>query len=567
MRSLVLALLVLASLPPEAAGAAGPPRAGLALKVPPVETLLPAETAVPDALEDIARHNLSGRVPTRNGFVRSLPRPRPVRLSAADLLRPTPFELAGGVVTRSSAGGLVWSGEVAVEGAHALRLHLSAVSLPPGSRVWTYAPDGSAVELAPERFAGSGGIWTGVTFGNRVWLEVEIPASGLAPGAEARFTPDRVLERVGLDADGRPIPASELAPKTSHCFVELPCAQADFPAQTAHYRLAVTLLEFVQGGFSGFCTGALMNDTDEGSRRPYVLTANHCIPDQATAVTVAARFRFWNQGCGGGPSAGDQVVGAALRATGGSADFTLIELARLPPKPEFLDWARSHVGPGAVLSLLSHARGRPQVFSRHRVIAPNGCNDPTEFFMTETVYGGAGPGASGAPVVDDRGRVVGTVHGGCGPSPGDGCNPATTVVFGRFSTAFSALRPFLAPEPEEEPPPDDGFLRTDALPGFKFRVEITGGGGTREGTKDDDCIPETLCVSGAIPGRSEVFVRIVGPKPNGKLWPTLVKFTTSRVEVTIVQEASGEERRYVLEGAAPGTSDLPGLFDRGGFDP
>jgi hypothetical protein len=62
-------------------------------------------------------------------------------------------------------------------------------------------------------------------------------------------------------------------------------------------------------------------------------------------------------------------------------------------------------------------------------------------------------------------------------------------------------------------------------------------------------------------------VRVVGPKPNGFLWPTLVKFTTSTVEVWIEQVSSGDVQYYRLPGATPGSSDLPGLFDRRGFRP
>jgi hypothetical protein len=62
-------------------------------------------------------------------------------------------------------------------------------------------------------------------------------------------------------------------------------------------------------------------------------------------------------------------------------------------------------------------------------------------------------------------------------------------------------------------------------------------------------------------------VRLVGPKPNGKLWPTIVKFTTSTVEVWIEQISTGEKRYYRLEGATRGEDELTGLFDRNGFEP
>jgi hypothetical protein len=113
-------------------------------------------------------------------------------------------------------------------------------------------------------------------------------------------------------------------------------------------------------------------------------------------------------------------------------------------------------------------------------------------------------------------------------------------------------------------PPPGEWLTTSALPGFRFKVRINEG---TTGTKVNDCVPETLCVAGAIPSRAEVFVRIVGPKPNGYLWPNVIKFTTSRVEVWMEQLDSGDVVYYELNGASPDVDELPGLFDRSGFLP
>lgn len=119
--------------------------------------------------------------------------------------------------------------------------------------------------------------------------------------------------------------------------------------------------------------------------------------------------------------------------------------------------------------------------------------------------------------------------------------------------------------PASAPPPGPA-LTSDELPGFAVKVRIDGLNGI-QGRKEPDCLAETLCISGAVAGRSEVFVRVVGPKGNGRLWPTLVKFTTSTVDVWIEQLATGIVRHYQLEGASPGSFDLPGLFDRDGFPP
>jgi hypothetical protein len=114
----------------------------------------------------------------------------------------------------------------------------------------------------------------------------------------------------------------------------------------------------------------------------------------------------------------------------------------------------------------------------------------------------------------------------------------------------------------------DGWLSDSAVPGFRFKVEITAGGGPPLlGQKEDACLAETICASGAVAGRVEVLMRVIGPKPNGKLWPTFIKFTTSRVDIQVEQIATGVTKTYTLEGAGPDSDELPGLFDRGGFDP
>lgn len=115
-------------------------------------------------------------------------------------------------------------------------------------------------------------------------------------------------------------------------------------------------------------------------------------------------------------------------------------------------------------------------------------------------------------------------------------------------------------------PPAGAWLTTPQIPGFRFKVRITANSAIA-GAKVNDCIEDTLCVSGAVPGRAEIFLRVVGPRPNGYLWPTLVKLTTSQVEVWIEQEDSGEVRYYLLPGASPTSSELPGFFDRTGFLP
>lgn len=119
--------------------------------------------------------------------------------------------------------------------------------------------------------------------------------------------------------------------------------------------------------------------------------------------------------------------------------------------------------------------------------------------------------------------------------------------------------------PEDPAPPSVPGLTSESLPGFRFWVRISD---SRIGTAaNTPCPDETVCVSGAIPMRAEVFVRIVGPKPNGYLWPNIVKFNTTKTEVWIEQIKTGETNYYLLPALDRDGDTLPGLVDKTGFLP
>ncbi len=547
--------------------AAGPTLAGRSLGVAPLASLPAAVQAVPQEIEAIARFNSRGATMAQNGFSRKLSQVREVRLTSADLSRPTPFALAGGTVTRSGRGDLVWTGEVQVADAYGFRLHLDSVALPQGSRAWTYGATGEAVALSPRLLAEGGEMWSASVFGARGWLEVEVPAAALGPGTDASFGLDGLIELVELDRRGRPVTGSALSPK-SHCLVDATCAEPSYPQEIDADRRAVAIIGFVDDGYSFICSGGLLADSDtlQVSQRAFFLTARHCIGSQATAKTVDASFTYQTKTCGGKLETAHQVSGADLLASVADSDSSLLELHGLPPNPYFLPWNPGNgFVDGDVLHDISHPGGLPQQFTRLRAVSE--CANDAGHFSTLPVLGSVGPGSSGSVVVNAAGEAVGQLGGACAykPIPEDICDdPEIYVFFGRFQRAYSDFAPFLEAPP---PPPENEYFTDPAYPGWKFRVVISGGAQPIVGTHESMCLPETVCASGAIAGRSEVFLRVVGPKPNGKLWPTLVKFTTSQVDVWIRQLSTGVEKHYTLGGASPGVDELPGLFDRMGFDP
>jgi hypothetical protein len=128
------------------------------------------------------------------------------------------------------------------------------------------------------------------------------------------------------------------------------------------------------------------------------------------------------------------------------------------------------------------------------------------------------------------------------------------------------VRADVTPIPPDPAPPAGPWLSAPTLPGFEFKVRVNG---SAPGTQVADCVPETLCVAGAIPTRTELFLRVIGPRPNGFRWVEGVRFTTSRLEIWARERASAPEQgpiRYYDFPAVPADSDeLPGLVDKTAF--
>jgi hypothetical protein len=146
--------------------------------------------------------------------------------------------------------------------------------------------------------------------------------------------------------------------------------------------------------------------------------------------------------------------------------------------------------------------------------------------------------------------------------------PYSLVVLDGFDGTVLRRQRFEVTDAGAPPLPGGELLTSTAVPGFRFKVRITDpGGDSRPGTLEPDCLPETLCTAGALEGRTEVLLRVVGPKPNGFLWPTFVRFTTSTVEVWVEKSDTSEVKYYYLPGAVPLSDELDGGFDRVGFVP
>ncbi len=167
------------------------------------------------------------------------------------------------------------------------------------------------------------------------------------------------------------------------------------------------------------CTGTLLNNTLKDGAN-YVITAGHCISNEEDANTALFYFDYESPWCGG-PDGNPlkSVSGATLRATGGSLDFSLVELLEPVPftyRPYYAGWDVSGYPPASGATI-HHPLGDVKKISReaHPLSVSSfghGYEDNNHWLAKHWESGTTEAGSSGSAFFDQNGRVAGTLTGG-----------------------------------------------------------------------------------------------------------------------------------------------------------
>ena len=210
--------------------------------------------------------------------------------------------VVGGGLLEPAPGGSVWTAAFSSAGAGALRLHFRSARLPQGSRAYVYSAAGEV--HGPYTFDGglpAEGFWTNTVFADEVFLEVRLPAGA----RDAALSVDAVvhLEHPSFAPPRTPAAASSssaavVRPKSDACFVDASCVTAaEFP-NIADASNAIGQLTFMDGHDAFVCTGGLLN-ASPSTFVPYLLTANHCFDNQASATSLEALWQYKTASCNG----------------------------------------------------------------------------------------------------------------------------------------------------------------------------------------------------------------------------------------------------------------------------
>jgi lysyl endopeptidase len=312
----------------------------------------------------------------KNGITRDLSPQVGFTGLSANLAAGTSGEMGGGLLEKLSDGSLAWTAEFSSTGAGALRLYIAQARLPQGSRVYVYGDDGEI--KGPYDFtAGTRpeGFWTNTIYSGSISIEVRIPAGSVGALGAATLRVGGVMHIVKSGT-------STLRPKDDSCFVDRSCVTVADWVNIDQASNAVAQLTFTDQGGSFLCSGGLIN-TASGPTAPYLLTANHCFDNQASATSLEATWQYPTATCNG-PTPDESLfpttLGSTLLATGAEptmSDYTFVQLSEDPPANSVaLGWTTADVrrAAGLVLYRLSHPLDAetidvdPQVFTLEQVV-------------------------------------------------------------------------------------------------------------------------------------------------------------------------------------------------------
>ena len=322
-------------------------------------------------------------------------------------------------------GSKLWRLGIESEGALSINLKFSHYKLPKGATLFIYNIDKSHVIGGFTEFNNQtdGVFATTLVNGDRIIIEYHEPAN-------VDFDGELILDRVthGYRGVGE---FNKGFGSSGSCNMNVMCDDGN---PWADQIRSVGML--VSGG-SGFCTGALINNTSEDGE-PYFLTADHCYSNPSSWVFW---FNWQSETCFNGTfPAHDDMSGATLKARNDDSDFCLVLLNSTPPADYgvyYAGWDNSDDQPTTQVGI-HHPSGDIKKISFDDDPAVSSDYDPSPYLLNShweiTDWDRSTttePGSSGSPLFDQNQRIIGQLHGGWAS-----CSSYTEDFYGKFSMSW-----------------------------------------------------------------------------------------------------------------------------------
>ena len=382
------------------------------------------------------------------------------------------------------ARGYVWRLGIRAENAQSLNLFIENYRLHLGMALYVH---GDNTTVGPFDASNGGVLPVQSLSGDMVIVEWNIPQAS----QRNYFTITNV--GYGFRDMGRIARQSQLW--ADHCNIDVNCKTGNHWQRESR---SVVLMETVLMENDGRirwqrCTGTLINQAVEPHRkRPYILTANHCISTPEHALNTIFIFGYEKPYCDGPnitrPTTG--LSGSRLVATKRELDFTLLELRNniaAVHRPFYAGWNTSTTAPQGVVGI-HHPQGDVKKIAVANSTLVTGtfyapdinllCDANAHWIVRRWDEGVTEGGSSGSAIFDMEHKIVGTLSGGMATcaNPVNDYYSKFSEQWNKYPQAETSLRRWLDPD-------NTGVTSLwgyDPITGFEGRINMLGNIGENE---------------------------------------------------------------------------------------
>lgn len=313
--------------------------------------------------------------------------------------------------------------KISSDQAQSINLTFSNTTIPEGNELYIYNPDKSFIlGKFTQNHIYKGQLGAELVPGSEVYVEYFVPARNSESIGSVEISKVTHGYRTANEYQTKAFGTS------ANCNMNVNCPDG---APYASQRNSTVMIVV---GSSGFCTGALINNTDFDGK-PYVLTANHCTFNSSHNDIPNWIFRFnWQSPDCNNPSSSpsfQSLSGSIERARRVPSDFLLVEITggldngKVPEthSPYYAGWDRGDAAPQSSFSI-HHPTGDIKKISFDDdaavAIQAMGSTEPLSSWRviwdrnTTTQWG-----SSGSPLFNQDGLIIGQLWGGnasCSPT-------------------------------------------------------------------------------------------------------------------------------------------------------
>ncbi|PKA82385.1 putative secreted protein (Por secretion system target) [Ulvibacter sp. MAR_2010_11] len=349
--------------------------------------------------------------------------------------------------------GRIWRAAIKSSDAINISVNFDDFYLPSGGRLFLYNNDRTDISKPYTHSSNRANKQLGSWFvtGDYIWLEyyeplytaeqVELVVGTIIHGYRMNLVNDIVTggsETRGMNDSGA-------------CNYDVNCSIGpDFDEMKDVLKKAVNILNLGNGYL---CSASLVNNT-AGDKKPYLLTANHCLENSDPALW-SIRFNWISPTpvCGTGEDSADlqtnfTMSGAQLRANNAKSDFALVELFNSIPESwdiAFAGWDNSDALPEFEVGI-HHPNGDIMKICRDDSGAVKETAGDVDVWLIGGVSIGTGngweigtteSGSSGSPLFNEDGKIIGQLYAGQSTCNGTS-NNGDYDIYGRFGVSWNA---------------------------------------------------------------------------------------------------------------------------------